>query len=224
VLTDATGNIAWKTAYSPFGQAQILVQTVENPYRFSGQYYDVETGYHYNWHRYYDPKTGRYLSPDPIGLAGGINPYVYVGGDPVNWIDPSGEFRFGIRPLGRSPVMTGYPEGGGTNRLFHEHGFYENGANVGYFPRGIDQDDPSNLNKYEMFGPYYDDAIMRQAEENLRKSGNWHPKNPADSKGYSLTSHNCEDFASALRSEYDGLGGPIYDSRMIDISLDRLFR
>jgi len=41
-------------------------------------------------HRYYDPDTGRYLTPDPIGLAGGINPFVYVLNDPVNWVDPLG--------------------------------------------------------------------------------------------------------------------------------------
>ena len=45
---------------------------------------------HYNWHRYYDPETGRYLTPDPIGLAGGINPFVYVLNNPVNLIDPYG--------------------------------------------------------------------------------------------------------------------------------------
>ncbi|MCP4723103.1 MAG: RHS repeat-associated core domain-containing protein [Desulfobacteraceae bacterium] len=55
-----------------------------------GQYYDGETGLHYNWHRYYDPETGKYLTPDPIGLAGGINPFVYVLNDPVNYVDPYG--------------------------------------------------------------------------------------------------------------------------------------
>jgi uncharacterized protein RhaS with RHS repeats len=43
-----------------------------------------------SWHRFYDPETGRYISADPIGLAGGMNLYAYVGGDPINWIDPTG--------------------------------------------------------------------------------------------------------------------------------------
>jgi len=50
-------------------------------------YYDQETGWHYNYYRYYDPKTGRYLTPDPIGHAGGINLYSYVLNNPVNLFD-----------------------------------------------------------------------------------------------------------------------------------------
>ena len=45
-----------------------------------------------SWHRFYDPETGRYISADPIGLAGGINLYAYTGGDPVNLTDPTGEY------------------------------------------------------------------------------------------------------------------------------------
>ena len=68
------------------------VQYVENivsPLRFQGQYYDNETGLHYNRHRYYSPKTGRFTTIDPIGLAGGLNNYQYVP-NPINWVDPLG--------------------------------------------------------------------------------------------------------------------------------------
>ena len=90
VLVDSTGATVWQAAYLPFGKAQVQIGTITNNLRFPGQYYDDETGLHYNWHRYYDPGTGRYLIPDPIGLAGGINLYAYANADPINWIDPEG--------------------------------------------------------------------------------------------------------------------------------------
>ncbi len=57
---------------------------------FPGQYYDPETGLHYNTFRDYDPATGRYVQSDPIGLVGGINTYGYALQNPLHYIDPLG--------------------------------------------------------------------------------------------------------------------------------------
>jgi RHS repeat-associated protein len=89
-MVDESGSVVWAAAYAPFGEARVYQDEVVNNLRFPGQYYDVETGLHYNWHRYYDPRTGRYLRADPIGLAGGMNVYVYAQNNPANLIDPHG--------------------------------------------------------------------------------------------------------------------------------------
>jgi RHS repeat-associated protein len=83
--------IVWSATYEPFGGAEIEGEVTESAtrYRLPGQYEDAETGLHYNLHRYYDPRIGRYLTPDPIGLAGSLNFYDYPR-DPINWVDPLG--------------------------------------------------------------------------------------------------------------------------------------
>jgi len=92
-ITMVSGAVVWSARYGSFGKAEIQEgATVENNLRFPGQYYDAETGLHYNWMRYYDPKTGRYTRTDPIGFNGGDeNLYNYVWGNPNFWVDPSGE-------------------------------------------------------------------------------------------------------------------------------------
>jgi RHS repeat-associated protein len=91
VLTDDQGQVVWKGDYRPFGGVDVVVEEVKNNFRFPGQYYDQETGLHYNYHRYYQPKIGRYTQPDPIGLIlGDLNPFAYALGNPIGKIDPFG--------------------------------------------------------------------------------------------------------------------------------------
>jgi RHS repeat-associated protein len=134
VITDENGEVVWKADYLPFGEAKVDPSSmVNNNFRFPGQYFDEETGLHYNWHRYYDPRTGRYLTPDPLHLGNvqvarqnfqtvlyatmlyqyalsnpqALNDYGYVHNNPVNWTDPIGLIGFGFSGGGA------YGSGGG---------------------------------------------------------------------------------------------------------------
>jgi RHS repeat-associated protein len=89
-LTNEEGRIVWSAHYDVYGRINKQeVNESSNQLRFQGQYEDAETGLYYNYFRYYDSDIGRYLSKDPLGLAGGINTYAYTM-SPVNWIDPLG--------------------------------------------------------------------------------------------------------------------------------------
>ncbi|WP_404487617.1 RHS repeat-associated core domain-containing protein [Pseudomonas sp. HT11] len=89
-LTAPDGEIVWSAHYRAYGQISRLdIEKIDNPLRFQGQYFDPESGLHYNRHRYYNPDIGRYLTPDPVKLAGGINAYRYAP-NPTGWVDPLG--------------------------------------------------------------------------------------------------------------------------------------
>ncbi len=136
-LTDDAGNVVWSASYSAWGavasidtppqrtwvrdgntlreicgeQSAPVVQNL----RFQGQYFDAETGLHYNRFRYYDPDVGRFVSQDPIGLLGGNNIYLYAP-NPVQWIDP-----LGLSCWGDLLIKAGIPKPGDMERPHGHH-------------------------------------------------------------------------------------------------------
>jgi RHS repeat-associated protein len=103
VATNASQIVVWKQSYLPLGETIATSGTATVNLRFAGQYYDAETGFSHNGFRDYVPSWGRYLEADPIGIYdnsgtvnSGMNPYLYVGADPMRSIDPLGLSDDGI--------------------------------------------------------------------------------------------------------------------------------
>jgi len=95
--------------------------------RFPGQYFDVESGLHYNYFRDYDPTTGRYIQGDPIGLLGGLNVFVYAEGNPIRYSDVFGlDTEFCQRPFYPWPVPY----------ALHCYVRYSSGGSSSFGPKG----------------------------------------------------------------------------------------
>jgi RHS repeat-associated protein len=100
-MTDAQAKPVWSAEYAPFGKRlDGSLNTATLDLRLPGQWQDAETGLHYNDHRYYDAKQGRYISPDPLGLKGGLNAYAYVQNNPLGYSDPLGLILFAFDGTG----------------------------------------------------------------------------------------------------------------------------
>jgi RHS repeat-associated protein len=91
-LTEATGTIVTSYNYEPYGNTTVAGTASKNPHQYTGREND-STGLYYYRARYYDPKLMRFIAEDPIGLAGGINSYGYVGRNPIIYRDPDGLIR-----------------------------------------------------------------------------------------------------------------------------------
>ncbi len=88
--TDEHQRIVWRAELDSLNRVQSQRGAHRIDLRASNQYFDAESGLHYNLNRYFDPATSRYLTPDPIGQLGGLNLYAFANGDPINFVDPLG--------------------------------------------------------------------------------------------------------------------------------------
>ena len=126
----------WSEKTGVWGEkGEIYADRISNPLRFQGQYFDAETGLHYNRYRYYDPEIAGFISQDPIGLAGGLNVYQYAP-NPLGWVDPWGLTG---KPL-NSPDISKWLNKGGTvwQEVESKVWVYQDSAgNVVRYPEGF---------------------------------------------------------------------------------------
>jgi RHS repeat-associated protein len=89
-MTDAAKSTVWQAIWKPWGEVHSLSGTLTQNLRFPGQYFQIETGLHYNHHRTYDPVTGRYTQPDPLRFVDGPSVYAYARSSPFIVTDRDG--------------------------------------------------------------------------------------------------------------------------------------
>ncbi len=189
VMTNSTGAVAWKALYAAFGAANVVISAVESNFRFPGQYYDAETDLHYNWNRYYDPKTGRYITADPIGLAGGINLFGYVGENPVVGYDTSGLAEACSRRWDFGPAAYAFP-------LRHCYMAFSDGSTLSYDTQGIHKDHVPGTwfkNCYKLEKNNENQCSKGCTEDCLRTEMRNNDEFSKPKHGYLFIDHNCCD-------------------------------
>ncbi|MDB6369630.1 PAAR domain-containing protein [Photorhabdus bodei] len=187
-VTNEAGKIVWSGKYDALGKISGLAlayfvdtdrsfHDFKQNLRYAGQYFDKETGLHFNTYRYYAPEIGRFITPDPIGLAGGLNLYTYAP-NPMSWIDPWGLYKGeGQRGLGKYHV-------------FHEHTLNSSEYQLSdgqHFKRGNQsvyermQRDPAFRREMQTKYPGVVEHVQPNSKGNFRgtspKNMTWHHEN-----------------------------------------------
>ena len=161
------GQISWRCALEAYGNLLASDGAPASPFRFPGQYGDRESGFHYNFYRYYDPDLGDYLTPDPIGIEGGVHFYAYPR-NPFIWDDP-----FGLTCSNKHKGKMGERR---MDKYYKDKGF-EPIHSAGR-PRGIDgvykNKNPNGKPQYIIVESKYGSSTRkRTVDGNMQNSDGW---------------------------------------------------
>jgi len=125
-MPDDSKATVWNAIWTPRGAP--YTGTASLNARFPGQWFQIESGLHYNWYRYYDPFTGRHTQPDPLGFVDGPSVFAYAGSSPLIYSDPSGQFwQLPIQICARFPALCDQQC---FNYLFGRSGYFNKGPNL----------------------------------------------------------------------------------------------
>lgn len=175
-MPDESAQVVWTAEIDPFGGAKTNQDSdgngvpIEFNARFPGQYYLQRTGLNYNYSRTHYPETGRYMTPDPIGLDGGLNMYAYVGSNPISSYDPLGLYQMCHRDL-LMPIP------------YARHCYirFGDGTTSSYDPSGVNTDpdpDQAGATCTDSKDPEKDNCIRRAMQK-------------CKGSNYSFTQFNC---------------------------------
>ncbi|MCC2961297.1 DUF2235 domain-containing protein [Massilia sp. IC2-278] len=173
--TDGDGKAVWKVRYAAFGAVtadERVRSAFRQPLRLPGQVEDEETGLYYNDHRYYDPRTGRYLSPDPLGLHAAANAYAYVDSNPLKYVDPEGLVLFAFDGTGNTQDANWLRENQSSlsnvalfQRAYSDNSRYISGVGT------VDTSDPSRPIRPGDYVPWYIPLSDEKADMGANYSG-----------------------------------------------------
>lgn len=199
---DAAGRVVWDARYESHGGLRSRHGAFRQPLRLPGQYHDEETGLHDNYLRTYDPSRGRYLEPDPLGLAAGLNRYLYVNGRPHAASDPLGLILFAFDGTGNGNPARAPNTLSNVARLF---GLYQ--GDDGHYMSGVGVDDPSTGIRATLFDRYDAgsararvDAMLQALDQALRDPDTASDTVEVDVIGFSRGAAMARDFANGVAS------------------------
>jgi RHS repeat-associated protein len=190
VIDLADGSVAQRMDYDEYGNVVEDTQPGFQPFGYAGGLYDRDLGLVRFGARDYDPISGRWTAKDLIGFEGGSpNLMAYVHANPVNFIDPEGLAQICERRLDN---LGGWIPRLGPSK--HTQIWYDDGDNIGYFERGLDEDH-HEIESYTCKDRHYDDDLMRKVVADLERI-RFTPEN------YNVATNNCQSFTSAADELY----------------------